>query len=87
MRLKYTFETMKLDDLIVAVPVGEQANEFHGVVKLNEVAASIFELLKNEITEEGIIDALEIEFDATRSELTDDVKKCIELFSEKGLLV
>lgn len=87
MRLRYSFETMELDDRLVAVPVGDHANEFHGVVKLNEVAAFIFELLKDDTTEEAIVDALEKEFDASRSTLAADAKKCIESFSEKGLLI
>ena len=87
MRLKYQFETMELEDRIVAVPVGTDVNEFHGVVKLNETSAFIFELLKNDITEEAIVDAMEKEYDAPRSQIAEDVKKCIEEFEEKGLLV
>ena len=58
MKLKYNFETMELDDQIVAVPVGEGSQEFRGVVKLNESAMEIFSLLKEETTEEAVIAAL-----------------------------
>ncbi len=87
MRLKYQFETMKLDDRIVAVPVGENVNEFRGVVKLNETSAFIFDLLKEETTEEKIVDAMEKEYDAARSVIAEDVKRCIAEFGEKGLLI
>ena len=87
MRLKYTFETMKLDESIVAIPVGEGVNEYHGVIKLNETASFIFELLKNDITEESIVDALEQKYDAPRDVLAKDVRKYIELFMEKGFLI
>lgn len=55
MRLKYTFENMELDDRVVAVPVGDGAQEFRGIVKLNESAAEIFDLLKDETTEAAVI--------------------------------
>ena len=87
MRLKYQFETMKLEDRIVAVPVGADVNEFRGVVKMNETSAFIFGLLKDEIALEAIVDAVEKEYDAPRSQIEEDVKKCIGEFEEKGLLV
>lgn len=57
-RLKYRFETMELDDRAVAVPVGNSAREFRGVIKLNESAAEIFDLLREETTEEEIVASL-----------------------------
>lgn len=86
MRLKYQFETMELEDRIVAVPVGTDVNEFRGVVKLNDTSAFIFGLLKDEISEEAIVDAMEKEYDAPRSKIAEDVRKCIGEFEEKGLL-
>lgn len=58
MKLKYIFERMELDDQIVAVPVGEGSQEFHGVIKLNNSGYEIFELLKNDTTEADIIEVL-----------------------------
>jgi len=87
MKNKYTFEKMELDGEIVAVPVGENVDEFRGVVKLNETSAFIFDLLKEEISMDEIVEALEKEYDAPRSIIAADVKKCLEEFEERGLLV
>lgn len=86
MRLKYAFETMKLDDQTVAVPVGDGSEEFHGVVKLNEAAAEIFNLLKEDISEEAIVEAMAEIYDAPKEALAADVHKCVTDFMEKGLL-
>ena len=86
MRLKYAFETMELDDQIVAVPVGDGSEEFRGVVKLNEEAAFVFNLLKEEISEESIVNAMAETYDAPRDTLAADVHKCVADFMEKGLL-
>lgn len=87
MRLKYTFETMVLDDRTIAVPVGLDANEFQGVVKLNETAAFILELLKNDTTEEAIVRALAEEYDAPEELLISDVHNYIKEFEERDMLV
>lgn len=87
MHLKHTFEITELDGQFVAVPVGEGTDTFHGVIKLNETAAFIFDLLKRDVSIDAIIDSLENEYDASRETLEKDVRKYISEFDEKGLLV
>jgi hypothetical protein len=86
MKLKYTFDTMQLEDSIIAVPVNALNDGFRGVVKLNETAAAIFELLSRDITEDEIVEALLKEYDAPRETVSKAVHKCIIGFEEKGLL-
>ena len=86
MHLKYKFETMTFNGDYVAVPVDADENVFRGVVKMNETSLFILELLKNEITEEAIVDAMAEQYDADREVLEEDVKKYIRAFREKGFL-
>ena len=87
MRLKYTFDKMELNDQIVAVPVGDNADNYHGVVKMNETANAIFNLLAEDTTEEAIVEAMEKEYDVFKEILAADVKRYVQEFREKGLLV
>lgn len=87
MRLKFVFEMMELDDQKIAIPVSENTTEFKGVIKLNETAAFIFKLLKNETSEAEIIDAVSNEYAAPRDIVADDVHRYLKEFQEKGLLV
>jgi hypothetical protein len=87
MHLKYTFETMELDDRIVAVPLNENMDEYRGIVKLNETAAFIFNLLREDVTEDDLVNALENVYDAPREVLLSDIKKYLHEFQEKGLVV
>lgn len=86
MRLKYTFEKMELNGKLYAIPVGDDADDYHGVVRMNGTAAAIFELLKEDTTEEAIAEAMEKEYDVTKDVLRADVKRYIQAFREKGLL-
>lgn len=65
MRLKNHFESMMMRDHLVAVPVGDEV-AFNGALKPNKTAAAIFELLKHDVSEEQIVDALSQRFDAPR---------------------
>lgn len=87
MRAKYKFEMMELDDRFVAVPIGADAQTFQGVIKLNKTSADILELLKDETTEKALVDALEIKYEAPRSLLEADVKKCLDEFRERDIIV
>ena len=50
LKLKYEFEIVDMAGETVAVPIGEGAEVFHGIIKLkNELAKCIFENLKEEI--------------------------------------
>ena len=48
MKLKYDFTIMDMGDQFAAVPVGDDAAKFHGMLKLNAVSADILEQLKEE---------------------------------------
>lgn len=87
MRLKYTFEMMELDDSIIAIPLGTGATEFRGVIKLNDTAAFMLNLLKNEITEEQLVKAVAKEYDMPCDFLVDDVKQYLNEFNERKMLI
>lgn len=86
MRLKYEFETMDLLGKTIAVPVGDNAGEYHEAIRMNDTANMIFRLLKEETTEAEIVDAMEKEYEVDREILANDVAGYIHEFREKGLL-
>ena len=76
MKLKYSFEKMELDGEIVAVPVGENANELHSILNLNEVAMRILEILHEETSEKDIVSQLLLEYECEEY----DVEKAVHTF-------
>ena len=86
MHLKYNFQMMDLHNQTVAVPIDESADGFHGVIKLNKTAAFVFNLLKEDITEEAIVDAMMSKYEGSREQMEADVKTYIAEFEERGLL-
>ncbi len=87
MKLKYEFVINDVADTCVAVPVGKNAEDFKGYIRLNETGASIFKLLLNDVTEEQIVDSLLKEYeDADRQEITETVKEFLQKLKESGAI-
>ncbi len=86
MKAKYTFEIMEIDDQMMAVPVGEEADELHGILKLNESAAAILELLKEETSEEEIVQKLLEKYESSEEELKSYVHDYLAELEEAGIL-
>ena len=86
MKLKYEFETTELGDDIIAVPVGENAGGFKGVLNLNASAAAILKLLQKDTTAEQIVSALTEEYEGTKEDMTAFVERFINKLREENLL-
>jgi len=87
LKLKFDIEIMEMDDQSIAVPVGDGAEAFHGVLKVNESAAFILNCLKEDTTEEAIVDAILKEYAGEREEIAGFVKNYIATLQENNLLV
>ena len=86
MKLKYEFETTELGDGIIAVPVGNNARDFSGVINLNDSAAAILKLLQKDTTVEQIVSALLEEYEGTKEGMTAFVEKFIDRLRKEDLL-
>lgn len=87
MKLKYNFVVNKVADTSVAVPVGSDCAAFGGYIKLNDTGASIFNLLKNEITEDEIVKSLLEEYEDTdEQEVRETVTEFIGNLAKAGII-
>lgn len=87
MKLKYNFVINQVADQMVAVPVGDDLGEFNGFIKMNDVGADIFELLKEDTTVEKMIEDLKVKYsDATEDEIRENVVAFTDKLKESGVL-
>lgn len=54
----------------IIIPVGKAVLEFNGLITVNEVGASIWKLLQEEITFEGLVEGILNEYDVERKHCT-----------------
>ena len=88
MKLKYEFITNEIADKIVAVAVGDDLENFNGFIKMNDIGAYIFNMLKNDVTEDDIIAAMIKDYpDNTEAEIKEAVSGFIAGLKESDLLI
>ena len=86
MKIKEGFVVRKIANQYMAVPVGARAKELHGMIGLNETAAFLWELLKEDRTEEELVTLLYDEYEISEEKALETVKKFGELLGKEGVL-
>lgn len=86
MKLKEGFITYNTGDENLLIATGEAGKSFNGIVRNNETAAFIAELLKNEISEEEIVNRILDTYDVDEKTAKKDVRKLLDTFEREGFL-
>ena len=86
MKLRGEFVVRPVVDRIVAVPVGQTALQFNGMVMLNEVSRVIWACLGQETTVDAIVTAVTDAFDVDAAQAQADVLEFLEQLREIALL-
>ena len=84
MKLNENFLTQEIDDTQVMVATGDTA--FNGIVRSNQTAAEIVDLMKEETTRDAVVDKMCAKYDASRDEIAADVDMVIASLRKVGAL-
>ena len=84
MKLKDTFVQHNMDGQTVIVPTA--GADFHGLIQGNKTLAVIADCLKQDTTEEEIVDTLCARFDGDREAIKADVAEAIKKLKEIGAI-
>lgn len=88
MRINKDFTIQKVGTSYVAVPVGETSKDFHGMVRLNESAALLWnKMAECDCDEDALVAALLSEYDVTEDVARGDVRRVLALLNENHILV
>ena len=83
MKLKDTYMTHESDGEQILL---DTSSSFAGLIRSNKTAAFIVECLKEETTEEKIVEAMFVKYDAPKDVLAKDVSDVIEKLRKVGAL-
>ncbi|MCQ2422772.1 MAG: PqqD family protein [Lachnospiraceae bacterium] len=87
MKLKYEFIIREVGDRYVAVAVGDNAEEFHGIIRMNKSGKIMMELLKNEITETDLLTKLMEQYEGTEEFFKGEINKFVGGLRNAGVIV
>lgn len=80
------FEVVTVADEYMAVPLGDEATSFHGVVTLSESTAFLLNFLEESHSVEEIVDAFLAEYEVDRETAEKDIKGIIPKLVELKLI-
>ena len=86
MKLRGEFVVRNVLDNTVAVPVGQTALQFNGMIMLNAVSRVIWLSLEQETTVESIVEAVIAAFDVESSQAKDLVLEFLQQLRDAQLL-
>ncbi len=84
MKLNQHFLSHDVAGQTVIVPTA--GAEFHGLIQGNKTLSAIAECLKNDVTEDEIVDTLCARFDGDREDIADDVHEAIGRLRKIGAI-
>ena len=84
MKIKKGFVVREVGGENIAVPVGETAREFRGMVKLNSTALFLWNFFKSDKTFDEAVSALTEEYDVSRDDAEEGVRSFIKIAGENG---
>ena len=84
MKLNHHFIHHQMDGQAVIVPTA--GADFHGLVQGNKTLAAIVDCLKQDTTEEEIVDTLCARFDGDREVIQADVAEAVKKLKEIGAI-
>lgn len=88
MQINKDFTMQKVGGSYVAVPVGETSKTFHGMVRLNETGAFLWnQMADRNCTEAELVEALLDEYDVSREVAEKDVHRVIVLLTENNIVL
>lgn len=87
MKLNGSFVLREVAGEWLAIPVGESALRFGGMIVLNPTSRVVWEKLQQDVTEKDIVDAIMQRFDTTAEEAQADVRAFLEQMKAESLIV
>lgn len=86
MKLRGEFVVRQIMNEIVAVPVGNTAREFNGMILLNDVSKVLWESLSRGATVEEMTDTVTEQFAVSREEAIADIMEFLDKLRSVQLL-
>lgn len=86
MKLEKEFVLREIAGDYVIIPVGKTVIEFNGLITVNEVGVSIWNMLQNEVTFDQIVQGILNEYEVEESVAREDIREFLNKLIDGGIL-
>ena len=86
MKLEKEFVLREIAGDYVIIPVGKTVIEFNGLITVNEVGVSIWNMLQYEVTFDQIVQGILNEYEVEESVAREDIREFLDQLIDGGIL-
>ena len=86
MKLEKEFVLREIAGDYVIIPVGKTVIEFNGLITVNEVGVSIWNMLQNEVTFDQIVQGILNDYEVEESVAREDIREFLDQLIDGGIL-
>lgn len=86
MKLEKEFVLREIAGDYVIIPVGKTVIEFNGLITVNEVGVSIWNMLQDEVTFDQIVQGILNEYEVEESVAREDIREFLDQLIDGGIL-
>lgn len=86
MRVEKEFVLREIAGDYIIIPTGKTVLEFNGLVTVNEVGVSLWKMLQEEITFDGLVAGILEEYDVDESVAREDIREFLDRMMDSGIL-
>lgn len=86
MRAEKEFVLREIAGDYIIIPTGKMALKFNGLITVNEVGATLWELLQKDVTMEQLVQGVLDEYDVEESVAREDIQEFLDTLEKGGIL-
>ena len=86
MRIKKEYVLREIAGDYIIIPVGATVLEFNGLITVNEVGVTLWEMLQEEVTMEDLVQGVLNEYDVQEEDAREDIQEFLNELIKGGIL-
>lgn len=87
MRVQKDFILREIAGDYIIIPTGKTVLEFNGLITVNEVGVSLWNMLQKEVSFDGLVDGILQEYDVEEEVAREDIQEFLDVLIESGILM
>lgn len=86
MKIDKKFVLREIAGEYIIIPTGKTALNFNGLITVNEVGVSLWNMLQDEITFDGLVQGILDEYEVEEDVAREDIQEFLDALIEGGIL-
>ena len=87
MRIEKEFVLREIAGDYIIIPTGKTVLEFNGLITVNEVGVTLWNMLQEEVTVDQLVQGVLTEYDVDEEVAREDIQEFLDTLAKGGILV